>query len=85
MTAMLKNMSRNKEFVRFVVANENVTCHLLKVLMMKCGYNKILLSIVKLMMVQMNTKKNLNNLQMTIMNYINKYGLLLNLFLVIVV
>lgn len=74
MTAMLKNMLRSKEFVRIVVANENMTCHLLKVLMMKSGYNKILMSIVKLMIVQMNKKKTQNNLQMTVMNYINRYG-----------
>lgn len=74
MVAMLKKMLSSKEFVYSVVTNENITCHLLKVLMMKCGYSKILLSIFKLMMAQMNEKKIQNNLYMTILSYINKYG-----------
>lgn len=73
MIAMFKNMLKSKGFVRSVVANENITCHLLKVLMMKCGYNKILMSIVKLMMVQLNLKKKQNNLRTIILNYKNKY------------
>lgn len=80
MIAMLKNMLRSKDFIRSVVTNENVTCHLLKVLIMKCGYNKILLAIVKLID-SMNVKSNHNNLHMTITNYINKYGLFLIFFL----
>lgn len=74
MVAMLKKMIRSKEFLNTVVTKENITCHLLKVLMMKCGYNKILMSIFKLMIAQMNEKKTQNNLYMTIMSYINKYG-----------
>jgi len=74
MIAMFKNMLKSKGFVRSVVANENITCHLLKVLMMKCGYNKILMSIVKLMLVQLNLKKKQNNLRTIILNYRNKYG-----------
>lgn len=74
MVTMLKKMLRSKEFLHSVVTNENITSHLLKVLMMKCGYNKILMSIFKLMMVQMNEKKIQNNLYMTIMSYLNKYG-----------
>lgn len=73
MIAMLKNMLKSKEFIRSVMMNENVTCHLLKVLMMKCGYNKILLAIVKLID-SMNVKSDHNYLHMTIMNYINKHG-----------
>lgn len=76
MISMFKSMLRSKGFVRSVVANENITCHLLKVLMMKCGYNKILMSITKLMLVQLNLKKTQNNLRMIILNYKNKYGLL---------
>jgi len=74
MIAMLKNMLKSKGFVRSVVANENITCHLLKVLMMKCGYNKILMSIIKLMLVQLNLKKKQNNLRTIVLNYRNKYG-----------
>lgn len=73
MIKLLRDMLRSEEFVCSIVANENVSCHLLKVLMMKYGYNKILISIVKLMIAQINVK---NNLHMTIMNYLNKYGLL---------
>ncbi|KAL5232641.1 hypothetical protein ACI65C_000051 [Semiaphis heraclei] len=73
MIAMLKNMLKSKGFVRSVVANENITCHLLKVLMMKCGYNKILMSIIKLMLVQLNLKKKQNNLRTIVLNYKNKY------------
>jgi len=80
MIAMLKNMSKSKGFVRSTIANENITCHLLKVLMMKCGYNKILMSIVKLMLVQLNLKKKQNNLHTIIMNYKNKYGSLFKFF-----
>jgi len=74
-------MLRSKGFVRSVVAYENITCHLLKVLMTKCGYNKVLMSIVKLILVQLNTKKKQNNLRMITMNYKNKYGLLFELFM----
>ncbi|KAL4148797.1 hypothetical protein QTP88_002952 [Uroleucon formosanum] len=73
MIAMFKNMLKSKGFVRSAIANENITCHLLKVLMMKCGYNKILMSIVKLILVQLNLKKKQNNLRTIIMNYKNKY------------
>jgi len=76
MIAMLKNMLKSKGFVRSVIANENITCHLLKVLMMKCGYNKILMCIIKLMLVQLNLKKKHNNLRTIVLNYKNKYGLL---------
>lgn len=78
MIAMFKNMLKSKGFVRSAIANENITCHLLKVLMMKCGYNKILMSIVKLILVQLNLKKKQNNLRTIIMNYKNKYGSLFN-------
>lgn len=76
MIAMFKNMLKSKGFVRSAVANENITCHLLKVLMMKCGYNKILMSIVKLMLVQLNLKKKQNNLRTIVLNYKNKFGTL---------
>lgn len=78
---MFKNMLRSKGFVRSVVAKENITCHILKVLMMKCGYNKVLMSIVKLILVQLNAKKKQNNLLMIILNYKNKYGLLFEFFM----
>lgn len=71
MVKLLKDMTRSKEFICSIVENENVSCHLLKVLMMKYGYNKILMYIVKLIIAQINVK---NNLHMTIMNYLNKYG-----------
>lgn len=74
MVTLLKNMLKSKEFLDSVVTNENVTCHIIKVLMMKCGYNKILISIFKLMINQMKQKKIQNNLYMTVMSYINKYG-----------
>uniref|UniRef100_A0A2H8TLT6 Integrator complex subunit 1 n=1 Tax=Melanaphis sacchari TaxID=742174 RepID=A0A2H8TLT6_9HEMI len=73
MIAMFKHMLKSKGFIRSVVANENITCHLFKVLMTKCGYNKILMSIIKLMLGQLNTKKKQNNLSMIILNYKNKY------------
>jgi len=81
MIALFKNMLRSKVYQRSVVANENITCHLLKVLMTKCGYNKILMSIVKLILVQLNVKKKQNNLRMIITNYKNKYGLLFDFFM----
>lgn len=71
MIKLLRDMSKSTEFICAIVANENVSCHLLKLLMMKYGYNKILMSIVKMMIAQINVK---NNLHMTIMNYLNKYG-----------
>lgn len=71
---MLKKMFKSKEFVSLVVANENITCHLLKVLMMKCGCNKILMTIVKLIVVQMDANNKQNILYTTVVNYINKYG-----------
>lgn len=74
MIGLLKNMIKSKEFKCSVIANENATCQLLKVLMMKCGYNKLLMSIVTLIVTEMNEKKQQNNLHMIIMNYINKYG-----------
>lgn len=74
MITLFKNMLKSKGFVRSMVASENITCHLLKVLMMKCGYNKILMSIVKLILVQLNLKKKQNNLRTIILNYKNKYG-----------
>jgi hypothetical protein len=74
-------MLRSKVYLRSVVANENITCHLLKVLMTKCGYNKILMSIVKLILVQLNVKKKQNNLRMIVTNYKNKYGLLFDFFM----
>lgn len=74
MIGMLKNMINSKEFKCSVIANENATCHLMKVLMMKCGYNKLLMSIVMLIVTEMNEKKIQNNLHMITMNYINKYG-----------
>jgi hypothetical protein len=70
---MLKNMAK-KEFMFSIIENKNVTCHLLKVLMMKCGYNKILMAIVKLILDQMDVKKTQNNLHMIIISYINKYS-----------
>lgn len=66
-------MYRRKEFICSVVANENVTDHFLKLLMMKYGSNKIIMAMVKLMATQTNVKKQ-KNLYMTITNYINKYG-----------
>lgn len=70
---MLKNMAK-KEFMCSVVENGNITCHLLKVLMMKCGYNKILMGIVDLIVDQIVIKKNQNNLHMIIKSYKNKYS-----------
>lgn len=81
MISMFKNMLKSKGFVRTAVANENITCHLLKVLMTKCGYNKVLMSIVKLILLQLNTKKKQNNLLMILLNYKNKYGLLFEFFM----
>lgn len=74
MLAMLNKIIKSQEFLCSIIAYENKTCQLLKVLMTKCGYNKILLSIIKLIAPQIDTMKNKNNLQMTIMNYKNKYG-----------
>lgn len=74
MIAMLNKILKNQEFLCSVIAHENKTCQLLKVLMTKCGYNKILLSIIKLIAPRVDAKKNKNNLQMTIMSYKNKYG-----------
>lgn len=74
MIAMLKKMLRSQEFIYSVIENENVTCQLLKVLMAKYGFNKILLSIVKLMAPLIDGTKNKNNLNMTITSYINKFG-----------
>lgn len=75
MTTILKNMLKSREFTYFVIKNENVTCHLLKILMIKFGYNKKLMSIVKLLIADINMETIPNNLYMTIMNYINKYGM----------
>lgn len=75
LTAILKNILKSKEFTCSVIKNENVTCHVLKILMTKCGYNKKLMSIVKLLIAEMNVKNTQNNLYMIIMNYINKYGM----------
>ncbi|VVC44914.1 Hypothetical protein CINCED_3A009720 [Cinara cedri] len=72
MLKFLKDISKSKEFLCCIVAKENVSCHLLKVLMMKFGYNELLMCIVKLMFTQVNGKK---NLYMTITNYLNKYEL----------
>lgn len=74
MIAMLKKMTKNKEFLGLVISNENITSHLLKVFMMKCGFSKILLSIIKLMIAQMDMEKTQNILYSTIMKYLNKYG-----------
>lgn len=41
--------------------------------MMKYGYNKILMTMVKLMAIETNEKEQ-KNLHMTITAYINKYG-----------
>lgn len=70
---MLKSMAK-KDFMYSVIENKNVTCHLLKVLMMKCGYNKILMAIVKLIFDQMDVEKTQNNLHMIITSYKNKYS-----------
>lgn len=75
MITMLKKMLRSDEFLYSVIENENVTCQLLKVLMAKCGFNKILLSIVKLITPLIDGTKNKNNLNMTITSYNNKYGM----------
>lgn len=75
MTAILKNMLKSKEFINSVIKNDNITCHLFKVLMMKYGYNKKLMSIVKLLISEINMKKTQNSLHIMIMNYINKYGM----------
>lgn len=74
MIAMLKKMLKSREFLYSVIGNENVTCQLLKVLMAKYGFNKILLSIVKLMAPLIDGTKNKNNLNIIITSYINKYG-----------
>jgi len=66
-------MYKRKEFICSVVANQNVTGHFLKLLMMKYGYNKILMSMVKLMAIETNAQEQ-KNLHMTITAYINKYG-----------
>jgi len=66
-------MYKSDAFISFVVDNENVTGHFLKLLIMKYGYNKMLMSMVKFMASQINEKKQ-KNLHMTITTYINKYG-----------
>lgn len=73
MIGMLKRMMKSEEFLHSVVVNENVTCHLLKVLMTKCGHNKILLSIIKIIFPRVDMKNN-HILYTIIMNYNNKYG-----------
>ncbi|XP_050534872.1 integrator complex subunit 1-like isoform X2 [Daktulosphaira vitifoliae] len=70
---MLKKMLKNKEFVNVTVVNENISYHLLKVLMTKWGYNKILMAIVKLMISNIDNQKHTSMLHTLLTSYINKY------------